>query len=131
MLFEILFIIILIGVVLTCLSYSKEGDILTLKPKKLNQNLNLNSKDQIVDRLHSLIIYKESYVKWNKFIIISMFASLVIMKFLEIPLTIGKFILLSIFIFMCIDLPNRWAHSHIQSGIIQEASILLGQYLSK
>lgn len=133
MIFEIIFIIILIGVVLTCLSYSKEGDILTLqssmslKHKKTHKNTS-TSKDQIVDRLHSLLIYKEGYVRWNKFIIISLFASCVILKFLDIPFSVGKLIMLSIFIFMCIDLPNRWAHSHIQSGIIQEASILFGQY---
>jgi hypothetical protein len=128
---QIIFLILLIGIVLTLLSYSKEGDILTFtgkcpSVKKLQSDY--PDKDRIVERLHNLLIYKESYVRWNKYLIIAMFVSMIILFFLRERIVLAEFIILSSFLFLAIDLPNRWANAHIQKGVIQEATQLYTLY---
>lgn len=131
MFIQVVFLIILIGVILTLLKYSKEGDILTFTgncPSVQKLREKFPTKDQLVERLHNLLIYKESYVRWNSFLVISMFASMVILYFLRGEVKLAEFIILTSFIFLAIDLPNRWAHSHIQKGVIQEGTQLYSLY---
>jgi len=128
---QVVFLIILVGVVMTLLKYSKEGDILTFtgncpSVKKLKDDY--PTKDSIIERMHNLLIYKESYVRWNRFIIIAMFVSMIILHFLRDEIRISEFLLLTCFIFLAIDLPNRWAHAHIQKGVMQEATQLYSIY---
>lgn len=116
---------------MTLLKYSKEGDILTFtgncpSVKKLKDDY--PTKDSIIERMHNLLIYKESYVRWNRFIIIAMFVSMIILHFLRDEIRISEFLLLTCFIFLAIDLPNRWAHAHIQKGVMQEATQLYSIY---
>ena len=124
---QIIFIVVLSALVFTLFKYSQEGDILTFtagSPKLKEMKEKYQSKDEIVERLHSLLIYKESYVKWNRFLVISMFASLVTLYSIRGEVKLPEFILLTCFIFLCIDLPNRWGYAHISKGIIQEATQL-------
>lgn len=124
---QIVFIIILACLVFTLLKYSQEGDIstFTFGTSQINEmKKKYPTKNSIVNRLHNLIIYREGYVKWNRFIIISMFASLVLLYFLREEVKLSEFIIVSCFLFLCIDLPNRWGHAHISKGVIQEATQL-------
>lgn len=124
---QLIFMIILCGVFLTLFKYSQEGDIGTFTsdvPNIYQMKNKYTDKNSIAKRLHSLLVYKESYVRWNRFILIAMFSSLVILHFLKSEIKLGEFIILSCFIFLCIDLPNRWGYAHISKGVIQEATQL-------
>ncbi len=124
---QVIFLVILLGVMYTLLSYSQEGDIGTFThgaPRLSEMKQKYPTAKDVVNRLHSLLIYKESYVRWNKLLVISMFASLTILYFLKEEVKLGEFIVLTCFVFVCIDLPNRWGHAHISQGVIQEATQL-------
>jgi len=124
---QIIFLVILLGVMYTLVSYSQEGDIGTFTngvPKISDMKRKYTSQADIVERLHSLLIYKESYVRWNRLLIISMLASIVTLYFLKEEVKLSEFLMLTCFIFICIDLPNRWGHAHISKGVIQEATQL-------
>ena len=124
---QLVFMIVLCCVFMTFFRYSQEGDIGTFTsnaPTMSQIKKDYKTKDSIAKRLHSLIVYKESYVKWNRFLAISMFASLVILHNLREEIKLHEFILLSCFIFLCIDLPNRWGYAHVSKGVIQEATQL-------
>ena len=124
---QIIFIVVLAALVFTLFKYSQEGDILTFtnsSPKLKEMKEKYQTRDEIVERLHSLLIYKESYVKWNRFLVISMFASLVTLYSIRGDVKLPEFILLTCFSFLCIDLPNRWGYTHISKGIIQQATRL-------
>lgn len=124
---QIVFLIILSGVVFTLFKYSQEGDILTLTSNATHLNefsSKFPTRNDVVERLHSLLIYKEGYVRWNRYLLIAMFASLVILFFTRGEVRLSEFILTTCFLFLCIDLPSRWGHSHISQGVIQEATQL-------
>ena len=128
---ESIFLLVLVGVVLTVLKYSKEGDILTFTgtcPQASKIRTLYPSKEKVVERLHALLVYKESYVRWNTFLLVAIFTSLIVLSFLRERVRIAEVIILSCFLFLAIDLPNRWAHAHIQKGVIQEATFLAGWY---
>ena len=130
---QVIFLIILFGVVLTLLKYSQEGDISTFIRGVPNPNLmkkNYPTREAVMERLHALLIYKESYVRWNRFFIIAMFTSLVILYCIRGEVNLGEFIILTCFIFLAIDLPNRWGYTHISKGIIQEGTQLYTYYHS-
>jgi hypothetical protein len=57
-----------------------------------------------------------------------MFVSMIILFFLRERIVLAEFIILSSFLFLAIDLPNRWANAHIQKGVIQEATQLYTLY---
>lgn len=124
---QVVFLIVLMGVMFTLVKYSQEGDIGTFTagaPRLSTMKKKYPNREAVVERLHSLLIYKESHVRWNRFLIISMFASLVILYFLREEVRLSEFIMLTCFIFLCIDLPNRWGYAHISKGVIQEATQL-------
>lgn len=128
---QIIFLIILGCLISTLLRYSQEGDIGTFTngaPQILEMKVKYPERDSVVKRLHNLILYKEGYVKWNKFIIISLFASIVLLYFLREEIRISELIIVSCFLFLCIDLPNRWVGAHISKGVIQEATQLYTYY---
>jgi hypothetical protein len=124
---EITFLIILACLVYTLLTYSKEGDILTFKngnPTPAELMKKFKSKSDVMNRLNDLLVYKESYVRWNKYMVVAIFCSIIILYFLTDTIKIPQLIILSCFIFMAIDLPSRWATSHVSYGVIQEATKL-------
>ncbi len=130
---QIIFLIILIGVILTFFKYSKEGDILTLKgkcPSVEKLLASYPSRTKIIERMHDLLIYKDNYVRWNSFLIIAMFVSLVVLYFTREKIQLSEFIILTCFIFLAIDLPNRWANAHIYKGVTQEATQLQTLFLT-
>ena len=130
---QVVFLIILAGVVFTLIKYSQEGDLQTFTKGVPNLNVmkrNYPNREAVIERLHALLIYKESHVRWNRFIIISMFTSLVILYYIRGEVRLGEFIILTCFIFLAIDLPNRWGYSHISKGVIQEGTQLYTYYHS-
>lgn len=130
---QVVFLIILLGVCLTLIKYSQEGDIRTFTNGAPRLNLmkkTYPNREAVMERLHSLLIYKESYVRWNRYIIIAMFTSLVILYYIRGEVKLSEFIILSCFIFLAIDLPNRWGHTHVSKGIIQEGTQLYTHYHS-
>ena len=131
MYYQIVFLIILIGIVMTICKYSQEGDILTHMrgcPSTKELKGKYSTSESIVDRLHQLLVYKENYVKWNHILLISLFVSIVLLHFFKREITISELILVAMLIFFAIDLPNRWIHAHVQSGVIQEATQLRAIY---
>lgn len=128
---EISFILILCGLVFTVYKYSIEGDIKVFQDKCPNIRVlkkKYETKDQVVDRLHALLTVKESYVRWNSYMIIAIFTSMVLLQALLGEIETSKLIIVSTFIFLAIDLPNRWANAHKQKGIIQEGTHLYTLY---
>lgn len=131
MLIEILFLVILAGVMFTLFHYSQEGDILTFTgnaPKVREMREKYVNREQIVERLHSLLVYKESYVRWNREMIIALFVSLVILYCFRSEIRLAEVLLLTTFVFLAIDLPNRWGHAHISASVIQEGTQLYTLY---
>lgn len=128
---QIVFLILLFALVLTLIKYSQEGDINTLTSgntsfKEIKSRY--PTRSDVVQRLHALILYKEGYIRWNRLIVISMIASLIILNFTREQIHFGEFILLSSFLFLCIEIPHRWGNAHISSGVIQEATRLFTYY---
>lgn len=126
-LLQVIFLIILCGVISTLFTYSQEGDILTYTsscPKLDVMKRKYPDAKAVMDRMHSLLIYKESYVKWNRFILIAMFASLVILYTMKKEIKISEFIILTCFLFLCIEIPTRWSYAHVSKSVIQEATQL-------
>jgi hypothetical protein len=132
MIIETGFLMVLSGVVSTFLYYSQEGDIKTLlgNRSELNALKEYDTPEKITQRLHDLIQYKNGYVRWNRYMIISMFVSMVLLKYFREKIEISEFFLTSVFIFAAIDLPNRWGNAHICKGVSVEASELYGKYLA-
>lgn len=130
---QIVFLVILFGVVYTLFKYSQEGDINTFigsSPSVREIRERYTSRGQIAERLHHLLIYQNGYVRWNRILIISMFVSMIIIYLYEKEIKLEKFILLTAFIFLAVDLPNRWGHSHVRQGTIQEGTSLISHYYS-
>lgn len=129
---ESIFFFLLIGVLFTLMVYSKGGDIDTLTgecPSIISLKKQYKTQQDIVDRLHKLFIYKTSYIRWNKFIVIAMFTAVIILSFLkQHSYTVTDVLLVSGIIFLAIDLPNRWGHAHIESSVIQEVTQLYSLY---
>lgn len=133
MLIEIVFLIILLGVVLTLLKYTQEGDIKTFNGKcpRVSELLKMyGNKDEVVNRLFNLFSYQENYVRWNRFLVIAMFTAIVILYFKkgEGSISVIELILVASFIFLAIDLPNRWGTAHVKSGVLIEANRLMTMY---
>ncbi len=124
---EIIFIVVLIAVIRTLFTYSKEGDILTLlngSPgmEKLKQDY--TTRESIVKRLHDLLLYKESYVRWNRQAVLSIFVALILVYLLQGEIKLSPLVLTTCLVFFAIDLPNRWGHTHVSAGVIQEGTQL-------
>jgi len=132
MLIDIIFLVILVAIIFTLLKYTQEGDILTLRSKSSIRELHFKypTKDAIVNRLHSLLIYKSGYVKWNRFMIMALFVALIITRYFREDVKLADVLVISTLIFFAIDIPNRWGASHVYSGIIEEGTILSGWYHS-
>lgn len=129
--FTLIFALTLVGLVVSVYKYSKDGDIATFKNGTPSPTTMLSlypTQELTVQRMHDLLIYKESYVRWNRYLVLSIFAAFIIMKYHEREMKTGNLIVLSSFIFLIIDLPNRWANAHIQKGIVQEATQLHSLY---
>jgi hypothetical protein len=124
---EIIFVVVLLAVIRTLFTYSKEGDILTLLNgapgmEKLKQEY--KTRESIVKRLHDLLLYKESYVRWNRQAILSVFVALIVIYLLQGEIKLAPLVLTTCLIFFAIDLPNRWGHTHISAGVIHEGTQL-------
>ena len=127
MFIEIVFIVILVGIITALFTYSQDGDINTLtqlSPKVQEIKAKYKTKDQIAQRLHNLIIYNGGYIRWPQFLIVSLFTSIIILQTLTGKVDLGYLLVLSSVIFVAIDLPNRWGQSHISSNVSQEATQL-------
>jgi len=107
--------------------YSPEGDIQTLigsvpKPGILRKKYPTNK--QLVSRLYELLIYKNGNIKWNKLLSISIFCSYFLVYYLSDVVTIPKIMVTSCLLFLVLDLPYRFEHTHLHTGISHEASML-------
>lgn len=124
------FLIITLALCYTLYLYSKEGDIGTLtgstpsawKLKKLYPN-----QENKMKRLHDLIIYKDDHIKWNRFMVIAVFAASLIVYNLVKKFDPTKIIVTTLIVFLAIDLPNRWASAHVKSATQHEATMLCAQ----
>lgn len=127
---EIFILLILsISIFYTAITYSKEGDINTLtgnlkSPWKLSKIY--NTQEKIIKRLHSLIIYKHNYVKWNKLILLSISLSIFIVHYYNKKFVFSEIILFSTLIFLVLELPYRWCNTHRLRALDAESSILCG-----
>ncbi len=122
---HISFVFILCLVVYTLYSYSQEGDIQTLTrniPKRLRKLYPTRRK--IVERMRDLLIYKNHYVKWHKFMAIALFCSTLITYHFLHRLDTPTVLILTCVIFLAIDLPNRWMSAHVHSSVSQESAML-------
>lgn len=118
--------VIVLGVVQTAFRYSQEGDILTALSKKKKIS-SLNEKE-IVDRLHSIAIYGQNYVKWNNSMLLALFTGLILFRLLQVEFSFSQYLIVVLILFLSNDLCNRWVSAHVSSAITAEANMLYGQY---
>ncbi len=118
--------VIVLGVVQTAFRYSQEGDILTALSKKKKIS-SLNEKE-IVDRLHSIAIYGQNYVKWNNSMLLALFTGLILFRLLQVEFSFSQYLIVVVILFLSNDLCNRWISAHVSSAITAEANMLYGQY---
>lgn len=111
--------------------YNREGDIeLSVKGVDKEQ-IKKKSVSELIDRMHQLIIYNENKVRWPYYMTIAGIASVI---FTEISNSktdqCTKLLILTFFIFMLLELPQRYESAHVRSIQTYESS-LLKETLSK
>jgi hypothetical protein len=130
---QIIFLVMLGATVFTLLKYTQEGDILTLSgscPKVLEMKKKYTTRQQVVERLRDLISYSGGYVRWNRLIVLSLISAIIILYFCKEDVKLPEILILTAFIFCIIDIPNRWGHAHVQTGVNQEANQLITHFSS-
>lgn len=127
---EICIIIIILGALLyTAYKYSKEGDIQTLcgstpPPWKLREMY--NTQEKIVKRMTELATYRTSHVRWNVDWLLALCIGIVIVYYYKKRIIVAELCLVSVIIFLSMDIPRRFLYSHRFRSIDHEALILSG-----
>jgi hypothetical protein len=119
----IIITILIIFLIIITSKYTKENDIKTFNIKKSE----VNDPNEIVKRLHELLIYKKEKVLWPFTLLSSMISSLALLYIFD-RLTIKNYIICVFFLFLTIELPRRWTNTHSNVAQSSEASQLLGKY---
>ena len=121
-----MFVMLVILLAFTLLSYSKEGDIKTITTSISNQTY--NSKRKIVQRMRDLILYDNYSIKWPKILCIALFTSIIITYYFIGQIEPSTVMLLTGIIFIAIDIPNRWANIHKKAGLTHELGMLYAMF---
>lgn len=106
----------------TLLSYSKEGDIRTIKSSFSPQSYPTRRK--IVERMRDLVLYDNYSVKWHKILCLALFTSMILSYYFTGEMEPTTILIITAVIFVAIDIPNRWANVHKKVGLTQEVSML-------
>lgn len=126
--FDIIFLVCLVGVVITLFFYTKEGDI-DIMTKTGGKTLDkYNTRDKIIDRINEVIVYKYNHVYWNFYLLISSFTACLVVELLDQCQRINKtykMIAITAIIFLCLEFPKRYINAHIHKGVEVEVTKLL------
>jgi uncharacterized membrane protein (DUF373 family) len=125
------FILVLAMIIAMNNIYNKNGDIKTLTHdfsfNKVNNEF--NNKDKILSRIHNLFIYKNNYVYWIYYLVISIISALLLnLIFAEIyKVKISFVAVLStiLLLFIILELPRRFINSHFEKVAEIEGVTLL------
>ena len=120
----IIIILIIILLIIITSKYRKENDIKTFNIKI---DKKYNKKEEIVKRLHDLLIYDKESVLWPYTLLTSMIISTGLLYVIN-SLNLRNYIISVIFLFLTIEFPRRWANTHTKIQRVSEASQLLGKY---
>lgn len=127
MLLHIIFAILILSVSFTLFYYNQKGGLHTIINADEYKGMN---KKEIVKKLRELIIYKNHYTRWNKFLIISLFFSYLVCYYFK-SVSVQNILIVALLIFIAIDSPQRWINAHVSMNISHQASVLYGMYIEK
>ena len=130
----LIFVLLLIGVIISLLKYSKEGDIKILTSTEKNNLNKIENKEKIKDCIFNLVIYKNNYIRWNIYVVLYLFTAMLIVNILtqfnnmheqNTSQIIYKIILVTAIIFIFLDIPQKWIDAHIHKGAEKKIIYLL------
>lgn len=127
---ELCIILIILGALLyTAYKYSKEGDIGVLcgsipPPWKLRDIY--NTPEKIVKRLTELSVYKICHVRWNVDWLLSLCISVVIVYYYRKKIIVAELCIISVMVFLAIDIPRRFLYTHRFRSVDHEVLLLSG-----
>jgi hypothetical protein len=129
LLIAVIVIILVYVFVIAFTTYTPKGDLKGVLAERNSVLEKYNTPNDIADRLHEIITYKERKVRWPHYLALAILFSAVIL-FIIGQLTFINCAIATAFIFLAIDLPRRFDNAHVLGKQSVEGDMLYAKLKS-